>query len=149
MFGLTPFNRHDLITSTGKDYVDFYNLIDDFFNNDFPSTRLLKNDTFKLDVKNLDHSYIVEAEMPGYNKNEITIDYQDNCLTIKGNKEVNKNDESTNYIHKERRITSVERSILLKDVDTEKIQAKLDNGLLIIEVPKLDQAITSKTIEIQ
>ena len=149
MFGLAPFNKSDLTISRGKDYLDFYNLVDDFFNSDFPNTRLLERDTFKLDVKDLDTAYVVEAEMPGYDRSEINVDYHDQRLTIKGEKKDNKEEKESNYIHKERHYSSVERSVFLKDVNTEKIQAKLDHGVLTIEIPKLEEIEAKTKIEIE
>ena len=152
MFGLTPFNNYDLTTNKEKEYLDFYNLVDDFFSSDFPTTRLLEHDTFKLDVKDLDDSYVVEAEMPGYDRSEIDLDYHDNRLTIKAHKETketDKDEDKTNYIHRERHYESVERNVYLKDINTEKILAKLDNGVLTVEVPKLETSEITKKIEIK
>ena len=73
MVGLVPFNRRskDVAASTG--FGDFYNVLDDFFSNDWPFRRSLANDTFKVDVQDNDNEYLIEAEMPGVDKKDINV----------------------------------------------------------------------------
>jgi HSP20 family protein len=101
-----------------------------------------------VDVKDESNQYIVEAELPGFDKQEIKLDYEDGKLVISATKEEEQNEEKSNYIHRERRQCSMQRVIYLKDVDSEQINAKLDQGVLTIEVPKLNQVVNKRQIEI-
>ena len=51
MAGLVPFNKKNKEISTNTGFEDFYNVLDDFFSNDWPLRRTLTHDTFKVDVE--------------------------------------------------------------------------------------------------
>ncbi|PHV70027.1 heat-shock protein Hsp20 [Sporanaerobium hydrogeniformans] len=139
MFGLTPFNRNT-VQRTTNDVTDFYNAIDDFFNDSFFPLRNLRNDTFKVDIRETDKEYLIEAEVPGIKKEEIQLDYDKERLIIYVQRKQEVNEDKDNYIHRERRITSMQRSIYLKNIDEKAIEAKLEEGILRISAPK--QTIT-------
>ena len=149
MLGLTPFNRNALQKSGGRNLMDFYNLFDELFDENAFGLRNLKNDTLKLDVKDQETNYLVEAEMPGIKKEEITLDYQDDQLLISVRKNEEINEEKENYIHRERRTTSMQRSIYLKDVKIDGIDAKLEDGVLKIMIPKTEVSSAKRQIEIK
>lgn len=149
MFGLTPFNRNEVTKSNRGDYVDIFNLMDDFFNDSFPSTRLLRNDTFKIDVRDEEKAYIVEAELPGFKKEEIHLDMNEDTLSISASKSEEKEENKPKYIHRERKATSVKRSIYLKDINPEEIKASFDDGLLTVSLPKLVNEKKSTSINIE
>lgn len=149
MLGLTPFNKNQLQRQGGYDLMDFYNMFDDFFDKDFFNVRNLKNDTFKMDVKELDQSFLIEAEMPGVKKEEIQLEYQDNRLSICINRQEDINEEKENYIHRERRVSSMQRSIFLKDVNIDSIDAKLEDGILRIQIPKSEPQANRVQIEVK
>ncbi len=149
MAGLVPFNRRrkDLM-STGFD--DFYNMLDDFFAEDWAGPRSLMKDTFKIDVKEDDKEYMVEAELPGVTKDDLNLSIEDGRLSISVNKEEVKEDKGQkNYIHRERRYTSMQRNVFLADAADEGIKAKLNDGVLEIIVPKKVEEDKSKAIEIE
>ena len=148
MSGLIPFNRkrQDFL-NTG--FEDFQNMLDDFFTEGWPIRRSLASDTFKIDVQDNQNEYIVEAEMPGVQKEEIDLSLDDGKLSISVKKEESKEENEKNYIHKERRYCSMSRTIFLKDANPEGINAKLDNGVLKISVPKKNKIDLSKRIEIE
>ncbi len=149
MLGLTPFNKNQLQRQNGYDLMDYYNMFDDFFDKDLFNMRSLKNDTFKMDVKELDQSFLIEAEMPGVKKDEIQLEYQDNRLSISINRQEEVNEERENFIHRERRISSMQRSIFLKDVNIESIDAKLEEGILKIQIPKSEPKVSKVQIEVK
>ena len=147
MAGLVPFNRRkNDVLSTGFD--DFQNMLDDFFTEGWPLRRNLAGDTFKIDVQDQDKEYIVEAELPGVQKNEVNVALEDGKLRITVNKEEKGEEKNKNYIHRERRYSSMQRNILLADADSDGIRAKLDNGVLTITVPKKVKPDNSVKIEI-
>ena len=84
MAGLVPFNRrnNDLM-STG--FEDFHNMLDDFFTNSWPLRRSLAGDTFKIDIQDNEKEYVVEAELPGIQKNDVNVSMEEGRLIISVN----------------------------------------------------------------
>ncbi len=148
MTGLVPFNRRNTnLLSTG--FEDFYNMLDDFFNDNWSPRRSFARDTFKINVQQNDTEYLVEAELPGVKKEEIDLDLNDGRLTISVKREEQINEEKKNYIHRESRYASMSRSVYLEDADSNGIRAKLDNGVLNISVPRQEKAVRATKIEIE
>jgi HSP20 family protein len=148
MTGLVPFNRKNTgLLNTG--FEDFYNMLDDFFSDNWSPRRSLERDTFKINVQQNDSEYLVEAELPGVNKEEIDVDLNDGRLTVSVKREEKINEEKKNYIHRESRYASMSRSIYLADADSKGIKAKLENGLLSITVPRQEKAAKAAKIEIE
>jgi HSP20 family protein len=148
MAGLVPFNkRRGNILSLGNN--SFYNMLDDFFNDDFSPLRNLSRDTFKIDVEETETEYSVSAEIPGVNKEEISLDFNDGRLSISVARSEDINEEKKNYVHRERRQASMGRSIYLSDGVAGGIKAKLENGLLFVSVPKAEKVNTACKINIE
>ncbi len=147
MAGLIPFNRkkNDLLRS---EFGDFGSMLDDFFGESFPFRRSLEADTFKVDVEDSEKEYIVHAELPGVNKEEVHLSLEDGRLRILVQRNEEKEDKNKNYIHRERRVCSMERNIFLAEAGEENIKAKLEHGVLKIEIPKKPHVDTSRKIEI-
>ena len=148
MTNLIPFKGKNSNLST-QGFGNIFNMIDDFFTDDFPIRRSLSHDTFKIDVREEDSNYLVEAELPGVNKEDISISVDDGILTIAVKHEEQKEEKDKNYIHRERRYSSMERRLMLGDADGTGIKAKLNDGLLEIKIQKKDKQDTSKKIEIE
>jgi HSP20 family protein len=143
MAGLVPFNRF-----RPAGFEDFYNMLDDFFNDTRPIRRSLSRDTFKIDVQDNEKEYIIEAELPGVAKDEISLQFNEGKLSIAINKEENIEEEKKNYIHKERRVSSMQRSLYLADAQADEISAKLEEGVLTLTVPKQNKRDSSVKISI-
>ncbi|NLE25319.1 MAG: Hsp20/alpha crystallin family protein [Clostridiaceae bacterium] len=145
MAGLIPFNRRRNELSSSS----LFNMMDDFFNDGWPFPRNLMSDTFKVDVKETDEAYTIEAELPGIKKEEIRLALNDDRLTIcvQRNEDVSK--DTDNYIHRERRRSSMQRAIYLADAHYEGIEAKLNEGILQIVVPKQAKPSSAREIEIK
>lgn len=148
MAGLIPFNKRpsDLM---GTGFDGFQNMLDDFFSVGWPLRRSLAADTFKIDVQDNEKDYVVEAELPGVDKEDVTVSLEEGRLTIQVNKEENTEQKDKNYIHRERRCTAMSRSLYLADAADEGVRGKLDNGVLAITVPKRTQSDRSYKIEIE
>ncbi len=146
MANMIPYGRSRGLTSTG--FEDFYNMLDDFFTDPWFSGRRVR-EGFKIDVQRSDKEYLIEAELPGVNKEEVSLDLQDGMLVISVNREENKNEENKNFIHRERRVSSMRRSVYLGDADAENIRAKLDNGVLKVSVPIKAPVDNTRRIEIE
>lgn len=169
MFGLTPVRHNGM--QKGNAYGDFYNAIDNFFNDDFFGRSVAGSSAFRMDVKEDDKKYLIEAELPGFTKEEITLDYNKDTLYIAAEhkqmsqeakeneegKEAEANQEEVKqvgakqekYLHRERKNISMQRGIYLENINIEAIEAKLENGILTVSVPKLEKPQTSFKITIQ
>ena len=149
MLSITPFVKNSMQRRNGEGFEDFYNMLDDFFNNSWIDNRSQMRSVFKMDVKDEENAFVVEAEMPGIKKEEIKIDYIDNQLIISVESQQEQNNDQNNYIHRERRYASQKRSIQLRDVDSSQIDARLEEGILKIVLPKLENKIAKTQIEIK
>ena len=150
MAGLVPFNRrNNNLARTGMGFDDFYNMLDDFFNDGLMPNRNLLRDTFKIDIVEAENEYRVEAELPGIQRNEIELNIEDDnlCISVNRMEEVNKEDK--NYIHRERRTSSMSRRIRLAGAKLEDIKAKLEDGVLVVSIPKDVKANTARNIDIE
>jgi HSP20 family protein len=146
MSRLVPFNRWGL---RRNDFEDFYNMLDDFFSDTWWPVRTLARDTFKLDIQENEREYCIEAELPGVTKEEINLQLKDDGrLTIAVEREENIQEDKKNYVHRERRYSSMQRSIYLRDAKTEGVKAKLQDGVLEIIVPKQETYDDTFHIEI-
>lgn len=147
MFGVTPFNRNMPRRKGESD--PFTDLIDDFFRDDFFPLRSLRYDTFKVDIREEKDAFVIEADMPGVKKEEIHLDYHDGNLDISIEREESKDEENKTYVHKERRMCSMRRTLHLGELDFDKIEATLKDGILTVKAPKLAQIESKKRIEIK
>lgn len=146
MTQLVPFStrRNDLVT---RRYDRFANMIDDFFNDSY-SNRLASSN-FKMDIKDQPEQYIIEAEVPGYTRDEIKLDVEKGLLSITVQKQESHEDSSDNYVHRERSVSTMCRRVALGEVDEDNLSARLENGILEITVPKKPKLETKKTIAIE
>lgn len=123
---------------------------DDDFNNFFlPTTVNMKRNDMKCDIYEKDDNYHIDIDIPGFDKEDIDIKVNDGCLTVKARKSSEKNEEDKNYIRRERTYGEYQRSFTLGNVDPDNIEAKFENGMLMITVPKKEEIDTSKTIQIK
>jgi len=105
----------------------------------------------RLDVDENDKQIEIHAEVPGVKKDDIDLSVQDGVLTLRAEKKEEKKEEDPNKksLRVERSYGSAERSLLLPEyADTSKIEAKIDNGVLTITIPKRQQE-PSKQQQIQ
>lgn len=120
-------------------------MVNDFFND---SVFSYSYKPFRIDIKENDGEYQIEAELPGVRKDEIKVEYRKDQLLISVERENKIDEEQDNYIHKERRYASMRRGIYLKNIDENAISAKLEDGILTIIAPKLEKAV-NRLIEIK
>lgn len=93
-----------------------------------------KFDFMKTDIIERDEEFLIEVELPGYDKKDINVEYQDKYLTIKAERQVS-NNENDKIIRKERNV-SCARSYYVGEIDETMLKAKYDNGVLIVTIPK-------------
>jgi len=150
MPGLIPFNRKNTnLTRADTGFDSLYNMLDDFFNDSLAPSRNLLRDTFKIDIKETAREYQIEAEVPGIKKDEIGLNVENDELCISVNRVEEVNDENKNYIHRERRASSMSRRIRLANASLDEIKAKLEEGILTVTIPKYEKSDNSRKIEIE
>ena len=126
---------------------------DDFFRDGFFDRKDRMNyNLMKTDIKEDDKSYLLEVDLPGYDKDDIKIDVTDGYLTINAKIEKEDKDDGKNYVRRERFTGEVSRSFYVgEDIKEDEIKAKFKNGILTLEVPKAsleDKKKDKKYIEI-
>jgi HSP20 family protein len=96
----------------------------------------------RIDVKETDKEIIIAAELPGTNEKDISLTLQNGVLTIRGEKKVEYDEEKENYHVMERSYGSFQRSLRLPDtVDEDKVEARFENGVLKVSLPKRAEAL--------
>ena len=147
MFGVTPFNRHVVRRNDESDA--FNDFIDDFFSDDFFPIRNLRYDTFKVDIREENNAYLIEADVPGIQKGDIKLEYHDGLLNIIIDHEENEEEKDKHYLHRERRLCKMHRTLRLGELDEDHIEASLKDGILFIKAPKNNIVEAKKQIEIK
>ena len=144
MAGLIPYNyrRNYLIPRNP------FSMMDDFFGDMRLFGRSLVSDAFKVDVRESDSAYTIEAEMPGVSKEEISLSLDEGKLTISVERGEDRRDENDGYIHRERQYSSMGRTIYMAEADAEGADANLNDGVLKIVIPKKAKLKTDKKIDI-
>lgn len=148
MANLTPNKKHKALPRKDN-MVDFNSMVDDYFDESQSSVPSPATENFKLDVKEKDDEYIVDAEFAGYNKEDIQINFNYNTLMISAFKKEEIIDENERYIHRERIFSSKERQIYLPNVAEGDIKASFENGILQVRIPKAKELETEKFIQIE
>lgn len=128
-------------------FENFYNVLDDFFTGDL--SRPAHYEGFRLDLRDNEKEYIIDAELPGVEKKDVKIRFEEGNLTIAVEREEGKAAEKDNYVHRERRFTSLARSVHLPDVAEEGVKAKLTDGILTVTIPKAPKKNHEIAIDIQ
>jgi HSP20 family protein len=94
-----------------------------------------------VDIVEKDKAYEISAELPGLDEKDIEVKFADGLLTIKGEKQEEKEEKTKDYYLSERRYGSFQRSIRLPEgTDGDKIEAALKKGVLTVTVPKAPEA---------
>lgn len=92
----------------------------------------------QVDIKDAGNHYEVEVDLPGFKKEDISVEYKDGYLQLQGKKEENKEvtEKDGHYIRKERSYGSFKRSFYVGEVEQEDISGTFKDGVLTLEVPK-------------
>ena len=94
----------------------------------------------RADVEEHEGHYTIIAEVPGMKKSDVTLTFQDDTLTISGERKAPDNTDSSTYRHMERRYGKFARSFRLPlPVKTEAITATVTDGLLTVTAPKAEE----------
>ena len=125
------------------------NLFDDFFADPFGMMAPVRGseealygkharNLMKTDVRELDNTYELDVDLPGFKKDEISVDLKNGYLTIGASKGLDRDqkDENGKYIRRERSYGSFTRSFDISAVNAAAISAKYENGVLTLDLPK-------------
>ena len=140
MYSMLPFGR-----SRSLD-----NFFDDFERSFFPENRRLP--AFRTDIRDEGDHYLLQAELPGFQKEDIDLNLKDNVLTISAKHEENteNKDKDGRYVCRERRYDTFQRSFDVSGIQEDGISASYDNGILQLTLPKEQQAeVQSRKIDIR
>ena len=116
-----------------------FDLFDEMFRD--PFFEGTESKVMKTDIKEKKDKYLIDIDLPGYEKENIKMEISDGYLTVHAsvNKEVDDEKEKGKYVRKERYVGECSRSFYVgENVKEEEIKAKFKNGTLMIEVPKKD-----------
>ena len=133
MFGMIPFSRND---------DNFFDIFDNFERKFFGNSNAVLPD-FRTDIRDAGDRFVLEAELPGFNKEDIHLDVKDGILTISAQHDENKEekDDKGGYIRRERRFGSFSRSFDITGIDESHISASYNNGVLELNLPKAQPTV--------
>jgi HSP20 family protein len=130
-----------LVRHTQPRNVNLFNDMDRLLNTFFEDLPAGRVGGPSVDVREEDDRYLLEAELPGFNENEVDVKVEDNLLTISSRKEENKEEKNRTYLVRERRSSSFSRSFVLpRDVDSQKINGSFADGVLTLTLEKSPEA---------
>lgn len=115
----------------------FPSLFNDFFS-DVESSLNLERFQWNAptNISESEDKYVVSVEVPGYQKENLDIQYAEGVLSVSGNRDISKESEDENYHLVERKASQFKRAFRIPDIDADKIDAHYDNGILTVSLPK-------------
>ena len=134
MFNMTPYSRK-------RNTMDYYNPFRDLED----MQKFFWGDTglsaMKTDIKDNGKEFILEADLPGFRKEDIHIDVEDNTLTISAERhsDYEQKDKQGNFVKCERSYGSFTRSFDVTGIRQDDIHAKFENGVLQLTLPKQEE----------
>lgn len=141
MFGMIPFDRSER---------NLFNYLDQMERN-FWDGSISDTMQFRCDVQDKGDNYLLEAELPGFDANDINIDLEGNRLTISAQRDESTENkaEDGSYLRRERKFGAFSRSFDVSAIDTDHIDASYKNGVLELSLPKKTaQVSTARHIQI-
>lgn len=122
-------------------------MIDKFFEDFRQPTNLSRH----LDIYKKDNAYFLELDLPGFKKEEISIDFKEDVLTIEAKHvEEEKSEENKEYIYQSCRSNDMKRQIRFSGIDVDKVEASFESGVLKMTLPlELESVPETKQIELK
>lgn len=118
---------------------DYFDLFDNFFGDDDFFTPSSSN-LMKTDIKEKDNMYIIETDLPGFTKENISLTLNDGYLKISAKTKKEENDNNEKYLHQERYYGECSRNFYVGEELTEDdIDAEFNDGILKISIPKIEE----------
>ena len=131
MFGMIPFARHD---------DNVFDLFDNFERSFFGDNSA---STFRTDIRDEGDKFVLEAELPGFKKEDIKLDLKDGILTVSAqhSESSEEKDKKGSYIRRERRYGSFARKFDVSGIQEDGITAAYNNGVLELTLPKAQPVV--------
>ena len=105
---------------------------------------------FRTDVIDNGDAFVLNAELPGFKKEDIRLNVENDCLTISAERKLEQEEEKVNFVKRERFYGSFSRSFDLTGIDTDKIEASYTDGVLSLTLPKeVEEIPAARTITIR
>ena len=105
---------------------------------------------FRTDITEKDGNYVLSAELPGFKKEDISIDLDKDCLTISAERKSEQNEDDGSFVRRERYYGAYSRSFNVRGIDTDAITASYNDGVLSLTMPKKTPEIpAARKLEIQ
>ena len=144
MFELIPFDRRTPNVAP----FDPFRMFEDLDRSFFGSTPAVS--AFRTDVLDSGDAYTLEAELPGFKKEDIKIDIENDCLTISAERKADNKEEKDSYVKRERFYGSFSRSFDVSGINVDGIEAAYNDGVLTVKLPKKSAEIpASRRLEIK
>ena len=118
-----------------------FDLWDDIFSDPF-FNRKMEVKQMKTDIREKDNAYLVDIDLPGYDKQDIKIEVENGYLTVTAKKESSNDekDDKGNYIRRERFSGECSRSFYVgEEIEAEDVKASFKNGILTLDIPKKEE----------
>ena len=130
MFELTPFARNTQFLGSYDPFKAMEEFEKSFFGHQVPA--------FKTDIRETENAYVLDAELPGFSKEDIYAEVRNGYLTIyaKQTTDNEKKDEKNNYLRRERSFGTFSRSFNLDGINSDEICATYKDGILTVTLPK-------------
>jgi len=126
-------------------FTDFFTDVDRFFDNDLFLAPMQWRKQFEanvpaVNIRENDKAYVIEVAAPGMTKEDFNIDMEEGMLTISCQKEQEQKEDKDNYRRREYNYSSFSRSFSLPEsVKPEDVKAHYENGVLLLNVPKVEE----------
>lgn len=132
MFGLAPY-RSNYYVSAYDPWKEMEEFERRFFGQRTPS--------MKTDIRETENAYILESDLPGFSREDIHAEINDGYLTIRAEHKSENEDKNESYLRRERSYGSLSRTFDLDGIDAEAITASFKNGVLTLELPKMQKKV--------
>ena len=140
-------NNHDV-----KEFIPrtFSDIIDNFFNDTVGTTKVVKF-LPSVDIVEGEKNYEIHVAIPGVNKEEVKVEFQEGKLTVSGERKLVRDESGAKKYHTvETQYGAFQRSFYLPDnINVEGIAAEYVNGILVVNIPKDEKKIAKATIQIR
>lgn len=146
MFNVVPFRKNNAMTKKGFGLDDFFS---DFLRDDFFSPTFVGGNSFKVDLKEDDNNYTIDADLPGIKKEDISLEYDNNYLTISAKRDETVENKDDDFVRRERTYGEFKRSFYIDNVDENTVDASFTDGVLKVTLPKKEKGIQRKLIDIK
>ncbi|MGI5977767.1 MAG: Hsp20/alpha crystallin family protein [Candidatus Limivicinus sp.] len=144
MFELIPFDR----TFRHINAYDPFRELEEMQRSFFDDSPVVS--PFRTDVSDTGDAYKLEAELPGFKKEDINIDIENDCLTISVERKLDKDDKKENFVKRERIYGSFSRSFDVTGINIDGIEARYEDGILTLVMPKKVETLPeSRKLEIK